>query len=41
MKAFVTNERSLLLISFCEEDYAVTKYIAEFINTLTNLTYGK
>lgn len=26
--------------SFCEEDYAVTVYVAEFINTLTNLTYG-
>lgn len=26
--------------SFCEEDYLITRYIAEFINTLTNLTYG-
>jgi hypothetical protein len=26
--------------SFCEEDYAVTLYIAEFINTLTNITHS-
>ena len=26
--------------SFCEEDYAVTRYVAEFVNTLTNLVYG-
>ncbi|ORY67555.1 alkaline ceramidase family protein [Pseudomassariella vexata] len=25
--------------NFCEEDYAVTRYIAEFINSLTNLAY--
>ncbi|KAJ8131293.1 hypothetical protein O1611_g2333 [Lasiodiplodia mahajangana] len=25
--------------NFCEEDYAVTRYFAEFINTLTNLVY--
>ncbi|KAI1358752.1 ceramidase [Xylaria arbuscula] len=25
--------------NFCEEDYAVTRYFAEFINTLTNLAY--
>ncbi|KAF1990146.1 alkaline phytoceramidase [Aulographum hederae CBS 113979] len=25
--------------NFCEEDYAVTLYIAEFINSLTNLAY--
>ncbi|RAH75722.1 ceramidase [Aspergillus aculeatinus CBS 121060] len=25
--------------NFCEEDYTITRYIAEFINTLTNLTY--
>ncbi|KAF2657494.1 alkaline phytoceramidase [Lophiostoma macrostomum CBS 122681] len=25
--------------NFCEEDYIITTYIAEFINTLTNLTY--
>ncbi|EPE07921.1 alkaline ceramidase family protein [Ophiostoma piceae UAMH 11346] len=25
--------------NFCEEDYAITLYIAEFINTLTNLAY--
>ncbi|KAI0410117.1 ceramidase [Xylaria palmicola] len=25
--------------NFCEEDYAVTRYLAEFINTLTNLAY--
>ncbi|CAP60242.1 uncharacterized protein PODANS_1_5540 [Podospora anserina S mat+] len=26
-------------ISFCEEDYAVSRYFAEFISTLTNLAY--
>ncbi|KAI0476931.1 ceramidase [Xylaria cf. heliscus] len=25
--------------NFCEEDYSVTRYFAEFINTLTNLAY--
>ncbi|KAF2276079.1 alkaline phytoceramidase [Westerdykella ornata] len=25
--------------NFCEEDYIITEYIAEFVNTLTNLTY--
>ncbi|PLB43362.1 alkaline ceramidase family protein [Aspergillus steynii IBT 23096] len=25
--------------NFCEEDYVITRYIAEFINTLTNLSY--
>ncbi|KAK3986789.1 ceramidase [Cladorrhinum sp. PSN332] len=25
--------------NFCEEDYSLSAYIAEFINTLTNLTY--
>lgn len=25
--------------NFCEEDYAVTRYLAEFINALTNLAY--
>ncbi|KAK3935098.1 ceramidase [Diplogelasinospora grovesii] len=25
--------------NFCEEDYAVTRYLAEFANTLTNLAY--
>ncbi|KAL5331084.1 hypothetical protein ACEPPN_000613 [Leptodophora sp. 'Broadleaf-Isolate-01'] len=25
--------------NFCEEDYILTPYIAEFINTLTNITY--
>lgn len=25
--------------NFCEEDYIITQYIAEFINTLTNLAY--
>ncbi|KAF2198330.1 alkaline ceramidase family protein [Delitschia confertaspora ATCC 74209] len=25
--------------NFCEEDYIVTKYIGEFINTLTNMVY--
>lgn len=26
--------------SFCEEDYVVTRWVAEFINSLTNLAYG-
>jgi len=26
-------------MDFCEEDYILTPYIAEFINTLTNITY--
>ena len=26
--------------SFCEEDYAITRYLAEFVSTLTNLAYG-
>jgi hypothetical protein len=26
--------------SFCEEDYVVTIYLAEFINSLTNLMYS-
>ena len=26
--------------SFCEEDYAVSRYLAEYINSLTNLAYG-
>ncbi|KAH8673796.1 ceramidase [Xylariales sp. PMI_506] len=25
--------------NFCEEDYAVTRYLAEFVNALTNLAY--
>ncbi|KAF1994094.1 alkaline ceramidase-like protein [Amniculicola lignicola CBS 123094] len=25
--------------NFCEQDYVITEYIAEFVNTLTNLTY--
>ncbi|KAJ5991864.1 hypothetical protein N7451_007588 [Penicillium sp. IBT 35674x] len=25
--------------NFCEEDYVVTRYVAEFINSLTNLSY--
>ncbi|CZT10101.1 related to YPC1-Alkaline Ceramidase [Rhynchosporium agropyri] len=25
--------------NFCEEDYIITPYIAEFVNTLTNITY--
>ncbi|KNG87618.1 alkaline phytoceramidase [Aspergillus nomiae NRRL 13137] len=25
--------------NFCEQDYAVTRYIAEFVNSLTNLVY--
>jgi hypothetical protein len=35
---------SLTLIyhsSFCEEDYAVTFWVAEFINSFTNIAYGK
>ena len=28
------------LDSFCEEDYVVTRYVAEFINSLTNLAYS-
>jgi dihydroceramidase len=28
------------LSSFCDEDYAITKYIAEFINALSNLAYS-
>lgn len=27
--------------SFCEEDYAVTSYLAEFINTITNVAYSE
>lgn len=27
------------MVNFCEIDYAVTPYIAEFVNTLTNLAY--
>lgn len=27
--------------SFCEEDYAITVYVCEFFNTLTNLAYGR
>ncbi|KAL3446161.1 ceramidase-domain-containing protein [Aspergillus insuetus] len=27
--------------NFCELDYAITRYVAEFINTLTNLVYSK
>ncbi|KAH6959253.1 ceramidase [Fusarium avenaceum] len=26
-------------LNFCEEDYVVTRYVAEFINTLSSLTY--
>ncbi|EWY95174.1 hypothetical protein FOYG_04291 [Fusarium oxysporum NRRL 32931] len=26
-------------LNFCEEDYVITRYIAEFINTLSSLTY--
>ncbi len=26
--------------SFCEEDYVITFYLAEFINALTNIAYG-
>ncbi|SMR44974.1 unnamed protein product [Zymoseptoria tritici ST99CH_3D1] len=26
-------------VNFCEEDYVITKYIAEFVNTLTSLAY--
>jgi ceramidase len=28
------------ITSFCEEDYAITIYIGEFINTISNLAYG-
>ncbi|KAH8671014.1 ceramidase-domain-containing protein [Xylariales sp. PMI_506] len=27
------------MANFCEEDYAVTRYAAEFINTISNLAY--
>jgi len=27
--------------NFCEEDYDVTRYIAEFMNSATNLSYSK
>lgn len=27
--------------SFCEEDYAVTVYVAELVNSFTNLAYGR
>lgn len=26
--------------SFCEEDYVITRYVAEFVNAFTNLAYG-
>ncbi|KAK7214174.1 hypothetical protein V2G26_021352 [Clonostachys chloroleuca] len=26
-------------LNFCEEDYAITRYIAEFINTLSSITF--
>ena len=26
--------------SFCEEDYVITFYVAEFVNSLSNLAYG-
>ncbi|KAI0174129.1 ceramidase [Pestalotiopsis sp. NC0098] len=26
-------------LNFCEEDYTITRYVAEFINTLSSLTY--
>ena len=31
----------LTVPSFCEEDYAITSYIAEFISTISNAAYGK
>jgi hypothetical protein len=34
------NTVKLIRHSFCEEDYAVTYYVAEFVNSLTNLAYG-
>lgn len=38
----ISHQRQLThCASFCEEDYAVTRYIAEFFNTLTNLAYGE
>lgn len=32
----MTNEPN----SFCEEDYMISFYLAEFINSLTNIAYG-
>ena len=29
----------LTALSFCEEDYVITRYVAEFINTLSSLIY--
>lgn len=29
-----------LMPSFCEEDYGSTLYVAEFVNTFSNLAYG-
>lgn len=41
LPVFVLSNSGLTrCFSFCEEDYAVTKYIAEFVNTLSNLAYG-
>ncbi|GLA61258.1 hypothetical protein AtubIFM55763_006428 [Aspergillus tubingensis] len=37
MKATIKSK--LTVQSFCEEDYVVTRYVAEFINTLTNVVY--
>lgn len=34
------NRLTILLVSFCEEDFIVSAWIAEFANTLTNLAYG-
>lgn len=28
-------------LNFCEEDYLVTRYVAEFINTLSSLIFGQ
>lgn len=28
-------------LSFCELDYVVVPFLAEFVNTLTNLAYGE
>lgn len=35
-----TIGRTLIYFSsFCEEDYVITRYVAEFINTLSSLIY--
>lgn len=39
-KALFMQEFTDLAVSFCEEDYVITLYLAEFVNALTNVTYG-